>query len=72
MTQRTTKQSCPTEERSISDKGDGGDPTLRREWTSLSVADERRLLERELAAAAAAGDEEEVQRISARLRLLKP
>ena len=66
-----TKKSCPSEEASVSDKG-GHDPTLQREWTPLSVADERRLLERELAVAAAGGDDVEVQRISARLRLLTP
>ena len=66
-----SKESCPTEEASVSGKG-GHDPTLRREWTSLSVDDERRLLKRELAGAAAAGDDAEVKRISARLRLLEP
>ena len=63
------KDACPTEEDSVSGKS-GYEPTPRREWTSLSVHDERRL-HRELAAAAAAGDESEVQRISARLRLLQ-
>ena len=42
-----TKDSCPTEEDSVSAKG-AHDPTLRREWTSLSVDEERRLLKREL------------------------
>jgi hypothetical protein len=65
-----SKESCPTEEASVSGKS-GYEPTPRRQWTSLSVHDERRLLHRELAAAAAAGDETEVQRISARLRLLE-
>ena len=64
-------QSYPTEEASVSGKS-GYERTPRRERTSLSVHDERRLLHRELAAAAAAGDESEVQRISARLRLLEP
>ena len=63
------KDSCPTEEGSVSAKS-GQDPTLRREWTSLSVDAERRLLQRELATAAAAGDYAEVKRVSARLRLL--
>jgi len=62
-------ESCPTEEASVSGKS-GYERTPRRERTSL-VHDERRLLHRELAAAAAAGDESEVQRISARLRLLE-
>ena len=66
-----SKESCPTEEASVSGKKSGYERTPRRERTSLSVHDERRLLHRELAAAAAAGDESEVQRISARLRLLE-
>src|SRR5439155_15656799 len=53
---RTTmrNESCPTEEASVSGKS-GYERTPRRERTSLSVHDERPLLHRELAAAAAAG-----------------
>jgi len=65
-----SKDAYPTEEDSVSGKS-GRAPTPRPQWTSLSVHDARRLLQRELAAAAAAGDESEVQRISARLRLLR-
>jgi hypothetical protein len=66
-----SKRACPSEESSVSVKG-SHDPTLAREWTPLSAAEERRQLEEELTYARDHGDEVEVRRISARLRLLTP
>jgi hypothetical protein len=66
-----SKPECPSAESSVSAKG-SNDPTLTREWTPLSVADERRQLEQALTCAREVGDEEEVKRITARLRLLTP
>jgi hypothetical protein len=63
--------SCPSEEASVGVKG-SADPAPSREWTTLSVEEERRLLTRELEAARGCGDECEVRRIEARLRLLTP
>jgi hypothetical protein len=41
-----------------------------REWTSRDLGEERRMLETQLADARARGDDEEVRRLEARLRLL--
>jgi hypothetical protein len=48
----------------------GSNRALAREWTSLSVEEERTLLEAALADARERGDRDEVRRIEARLRLL--
>ena len=70
-----SKRECAPAESSVSAKG-SHDPTLAREWTPLSVADERRQQrdggDGSRQAVVRVGDEEEVKRITARLRLLTP
>jgi hypothetical protein len=57
----------------VSPKGAPGTPdseTPKREWTNLDVDAERAQLEELLDRAVAADDQAEIERISARLRLL--
>jgi hypothetical protein len=54
----------------VADKGPPGADVPAREWTDLSVEEERKLLLTQLACARDAQDEPEVRRIEARLRLL--